>query len=638
VRRILLFGFALALAAQPSSAQKESKQAEVTQVQIDAAIDRGVAHLLEVYQEGQWRDPTVPPGSPLALLDGPGLRALTTYALLKSGVPSTHPVVEKLVARLSLERIDRTYDVACMLMALEALDPVGQRAWIDELAAWLVAHREKPGDFGYPGNADLSNSQFAALGLRAAAAAGVAIAPDVWADLGRTVLSYQSDDGGFSYKSKGRSPTPTMSVAGVGVLAVCEMGLARCGALDAELAQRMRRARAGGLAWLAKHLDLGRDTGSWHHYLLYGLERAGGLCGVEKIGEHDWYREGAAFLVESQDDAGEWHGTLERSPTLFALLFLSRATSSVATGRSRVAPATGPPPRRFPQTAGTGAVGGARLEAQGTRPLRMWITRLVSPANAPFEWTGERARGPRARLVEYLIDGVTVQVVLGDPACPAGDQRFDCEHRGLAQGRHRVTARVHVRPPEPQGAAAAARPALADNVITTNDVEIEVTEDVPVAANEAWFDPDLDLLLQVRPKATGSSVIAKAPGWEPSAFHARASVDGNPRSPWICAADDARPWLRIHLAKPQRATLVRIAPARLAPRSPDFLTLPREISIAIDGGPPRTVTLGSGAGAWFELRLEKATAVNLLEIKILARDEPDVAAGIGEVVLEHGPD
>jgi len=50
------------------------------------------------------------------------------------------------------------------------------------------------------------------------------------------------------------------------------------------------------------------------------------------------------------------------------------------------------------------------------------------------------------------------------------------------------------------------------------------------------------------------------------------------------------------------------------------------------------VTLGSGAGAWFELRLEKATAVNLLEIKILARDEPDVAAGIGEVVLEHGPD
>ncbi len=632
MRRILLLGLALAFVAQRSPA---AQAAEVTQVQIDAAIDRGVAHLLEIYQDGQARDPTLPPGSPLTLLDSPGLRALTTYTLLKSGVSPTHPVVEKLVARLALERIDHTYDVACMLFALEALDPVGQRAWIDELANWLIAHREKPGDFGYPGNPDLSNTQFAALGLRAAAAAGVPIPAGVWADLARTVLSYQSDDGGFSYKAGGRGSTSTMSAAGVGVLAVCEMGLARCGELDADLVQRMRHARADGLEWLAQQ-DLGRDTGSWHHYLLYGLERAGGLCGVERIGEHDWYRDGAKFLVESQDGAGEWHGTLERSPTLFALLFLSRATSSVATGGSRVAPATGPPPRRFQHTSGTGAVGGARLEAQGTRPLRMWITRLVSPANAPFEWPGERARGPRVALVEYLIDGVPVEVVLGEPERPAGDQRFACEHRGLAQGRHQLTARVHVRPPEVRGAGAA-QPALADNVITTNGVEIEVTEDVSVSAAEARFDPELDLLLQVRPKATASTVIAKAPGWEPSAFNARASVDGNPRSPWICAAADERPWLRIHLSKPQRATLVRIAPARLAPRSPEFLTLPREISIAIDGGPARTLTLGSGAGAWFELRLDKPTAVNLLEIKILVRDEPNVAVGIGEVVLELAP-
>ena len=40
------------------------------------------------------------------------------------------------------------------------------------------------------------------------------------------------------------------------------------------------------------------DGGLWHYYYLYAMERAGRLTARRKIGEHDWYREGASHLVE----------------------------------------------------------------------------------------------------------------------------------------------------------------------------------------------------------------------------------------------------------------------------------------------------------------------------------------------------
>ena len=51
-----------------------------------------------------------------------------------------------------------------------------------------------------------------------------------------------------------------------------------------------------------------------------------------------------------------------------------------------------------------------------------------------------------------------------------------------------------------------------------------------------------------------------------------------------------------------------------------------------------SVIPGTLPEAELELRLENPTAVNLLEIRILARDSPGVAVGVGEVVLELAPD
>ena len=69
----------------------------------------------------------------------------------------------------------------------------------------------------------------------------------------------------------------------------------------------------------------------WHYYYLFGLERAGVLTDKKFIGDHDWYREGASYLLEKQLPEGFWetqaneYGTAV-SNTCFALLFLKRST------------------------------------------------------------------------------------------------------------------------------------------------------------------------------------------------------------------------------------------------------------------------------------------------------------------------
>ncbi|TET37912.1 MAG: hypothetical protein E3J72_04275 [Planctomycetota bacterium] len=103
-----------------------------------------------------------------------------------------------------------------------------------------------------------------------------------------------------------------------------------------------------GCAWLAHHFTVtgNAECSEWHMYYLYGLERAGVLSIVIKLGEHNWYKEGAEYLLGSQSGDGSWAGETGeekrfgniRSPaanltstttTCFAVLFLKRATAAV---------------------------------------------------------------------------------------------------------------------------------------------------------------------------------------------------------------------------------------------------------------------------------------------------------------------
>ncbi|MGI9517190.1 MAG: DUF4159 domain-containing protein [Pirellulaceae bacterium] len=98
--------------------------------------------------------------------------------------------------------------------------------------------------------------------------------------------------------------------------------------------------------WMARRFTVRRNPAEGSSpftrnnlYFLYGMERAARLSGERFFGEHDWYREGADFLVRTQRGNGSWRGTSghgetdENIATAFALLFLSKGRRPIVIGK-----------------------------------------------------------------------------------------------------------------------------------------------------------------------------------------------------------------------------------------------------------------------------------------------------------------
>ncbi|MBN4055030.1 hypothetical protein JYT15_00825, partial [Acidimicrobium ferrooxidans] len=82
-----------------------------------------------------------------------------------------------------------------------------------------------------------------------------------------------------------------------------------------------------------------------HYYYLYALERVGILGGISLIGDHNWYSDGAKYLVSAQKpvdkDNAFWDEKDEIAPsdlidTCYALLFLKKATIPVGVTITRM--------------------------------------------------------------------------------------------------------------------------------------------------------------------------------------------------------------------------------------------------------------------------------------------------------------
>jgi len=87
-----------------------------------------------------------------------------------------------------------------------------------------------------------------------------------------------------------------------------------------------------GLDWLAKNFSVSANpnSGGYHLYYLYALERVGRTTNQRFIGRHDWYRAGTEKLLTLQAPlaGGHWSGG-NISDTAFALLFLSKGRRPV---------------------------------------------------------------------------------------------------------------------------------------------------------------------------------------------------------------------------------------------------------------------------------------------------------------------
>ncbi len=335
----------------------------------DAELRVGVKRAIERAQEffinqqlpdGSWSQQRV------------GINALVLLSLANSGLEPDHPTIEAgLKALRDIDFPEQTYDVALMIMAFTSVNGGKADAGrIFRLAEALEKRQSGSGGWHYTSRdtgADNSCSQYAILGLREAAHAGYAVdqatwrkARDYW--LEGQVGSRDSVTGaGWQYVGRGDgSTTGSMTVAGIGSLVIIDSllnedvddGELDCCGADEE--DEIQKAIDAGVRWMGSRFSVRSNPGSgnWLLYYLYGLERAGRLSGRRFFGEHDWYREGADFLIRHQvAGTGEWRGGagFENDPliaTSFALLFLSKGLAPVLINKLKFGPrdpATGEP-------------------------------------------------------------------------------------------------------------------------------------------------------------------------------------------------------------------------------------------------------------------------------------------------------
>jgi hypothetical protein len=190
------------------------------------------------------------------------------------------------------------------------------------------------------GAGDNSNSQYAALGIRACHDAGIVFPQDAIGKARQWFIDTQEKDekGAVATGPGGGLPRGWGYRAGAEAASYGSMTAGAIGAIciyDFILGIEFRKDRAAidGLAWLAANWTVENNPKrpNWfHYYYLYGVERAGMLFDTTRIGTHDWYAEGANHLLDHQNPDGSW-GTAENLNnttwgTCFAILFLKQAT------------------------------------------------------------------------------------------------------------------------------------------------------------------------------------------------------------------------------------------------------------------------------------------------------------------------
>jgi hypothetical protein len=613
----------LALVAMPAGpAQEEDLDARVRR-----AIDAGVEYLLrEQERDGSWC------GGHQS-----GITALALYTLLKSGVqPYEVPVLDA-VAEVYAMAPSRTYDTALAILALGAHDARANLPRITELSDALLDWQH--GDWGYPSGADLSNTQYGALGLWGARRAGVKIPHAVWRSLERSLSAYRCADGGYAY-SGNSGASGSMTAAGVGTLAICEDGLGAAGMLGEDDHEDMQRRIREGIDWLGANFSVTTNPGAggWLYYYLYGLERVGALTGERSFSAHDWYREGAEYLVGEQSTDGGWSenggwkggargGTISSSDVVqscFALLFLRRATRPVSVVEYAR------PAQRFAILEDDAPV---RLVATGQDPITLWTDGFSPDTVAALEWPKEKGRGLHIGQVIYFDGQFPIEEVSGDAAKPAGIERFAVQHRFHSTGPHKIWAEIHVlAPPTEDAEGMHEHP----RILRSGELVVQVDALVPEWLRELASDPAKNLVPGSRVRVKASSVWKLGERDGEVDYAPERAVDGRLGTSWLADPTDRTPVLDLRFEHAPRARTIVLTHAMSRPCSPAAFARALEVEVTVNGKKTSPLQMPYDEMHKARLVLPEPTAVHELSIRILwsVPGETCAAVGLAEVELQ----
>lgn len=371
MRHLLRFRPMILCLVMLSPAWPQAARGEITAKRANDSIERARRFLIKSQRpDGSWQAGN---GDRFEV----GISSLALLALINSGMTPQDPEIKRGLEFLRKQDPVSTYEVSLMIMALAAAkegrkDAPAILKLVKKLEDSQIRQGENAGAWGYYAagrgvldlGGDRSNSQYAVLGLREAQDAGVPVSVDTWRRAREHWKLHQNADGGWGYSGRGGSSSGSMTVAGVATMVITQ-GMVPKGDKDLNpdgtpnccANEEPDKSVEDGVRWLGQNFAVGHNphSNNWLLYYLYGLERAGRLSGRRFFGEgqnrHDWYREGAEYLVERQARLnGSWlgQGSLETDPivgTSFALLFLSKGLAPVLINKLEYGPRNGPDAR-----------------------------------------------------------------------------------------------------------------------------------------------------------------------------------------------------------------------------------------------------------------------------------------------------
>jgi hypothetical protein len=331
---------------------------QVTADEIDAAVAKGLEYLWSKQQPNGLFSPAGEYKIAGQVVYG-GYEVMTMTVLAYAGEPLAKPEMQKaLKALMGLElglnatHSPYTYTLGFRLIALAEI----YRSTPDEKMKTLLRQCMKSDanklaelqlatngwSYSKPSDVwDFSNTQIAVLGLQQAVSCGIELKSDVFIKALELYLEKQMPDGGWGYGRPGdaRAASSYGSMTAAGTVSVFLLrDLLNPGAGcpckgNASSGKHMPKADEAinrSLKWLDSNFSALNPKDSAQDYLpfywLYTVERVSIATGFKYLGTHDWYREGAAYIVKQQGTDGSW---TDVPNTAFALLFLIKGRGPV---------------------------------------------------------------------------------------------------------------------------------------------------------------------------------------------------------------------------------------------------------------------------------------------------------------------
>lgn len=611
---------------------------------VNAAIDKGVSFLVHSQEpDGSWRSnyfyfPGDAPG---------GETALVVAALVHSGLSVEHQAIRRGLAFVRQTRPVKYYEACTRLLMENALGNKADEDHIDACTE-LILDGAGSGYWNYPEDQlDLSNTQYALLGLWLAHQSGAKIKDKVFEKVLKTVVQYQLGDGGWAYfgplissqpsiQTKEFRATASMTTAGMATVLFAYDRLAEKKAQAKKFKEDVDSSTAQGMAWLDKYMSYSENTdlnepkgADWYYYYMYNIERLGSIADTDTLGGKKWYPAGAAELVKRQTQSGGWGDpNPDTVSTSFALLFLNRATNAIRTGEGDTHKSG------FLMADDPEAVG-VDLRIQPGVKCYGFIAQFSKDLRERY---GEAGRfGLYIDEVKYFVDGTLYKKFDADVNKSSGNERFTCEF-DLEPGRHEIQAVVVIAPAPAKGEEVSSERLDVKSPSFNMLVDWSATEAQELAMQEvgkslAVSHPPTVSVSSERP--FNNPNLAK--GGVSNYIGARA-VDGSLAYGWVAKKTDTEPWIRLTWGKGIKVQTIVLSGPRELPRGGPMRTN-SEFS-----APKRVVVKINGKESEYELEddvrqrieLEKVASIKTLEIRILETYSAGGAftgTGFGEIEL-----